>query len=105
MHAPSHHLVVAIVILCALAGARLLAPPPFEPPARAPATSGRTSVPAVVDLNDAPVEALDALPGIGPATARAIVAGRPYRAVDELLRVRGIGAARLRALRRWVRVR
>ena len=43
------------------------------------------------------------LPGVGPATAAAIVAERerngPFASVDELDRVRGIGPAKLEALR------
>lgn len=57
-----------------------------------------------VDLNTAPLAELESLPGIGPALARAIVDGRPYAAVDELLRVPGIGPARLAAVRVRVRV-
>lgn len=54
-----------------------------------------------VDPNAAPVEELRRLPGVGPATARAIVATRrerPFVTREDLLRVRGIGPARLRAL-------
>jgi hypothetical protein len=52
-----------------------------------------------VDLNRATVEELESLPGIGPELARRIVEGRPYASVDALLRVRGIGPARLTAVR------
>jgi competence protein ComEA len=55
-----------------------------------------------VDVNRATAEELDALPGVGPATAAAIVAERerngPFLTVDELTRVRGIGPAKLEAL-------
>jgi competence protein ComEA len=37
-----------------------------------------------VDLNSASVEELETLPGVGPATAKKIVAGRPYNSVDDL---------------------
>lgn len=57
-----------------------------------------------VELNDATLAELESLPGIGPALAREIVAGRPYGAVDELRRVPGIGPARLAAVRGRVRV-
>ena len=40
----------------------------------------------VLDINSATAEQLDALPGIGPARAAAIVKGRPYRSKDELVR-------------------
>lgn len=52
-----------------------------------------------VNLNKASVDELEALPGIGPSTAEKIVAFRKtngaFRSVDELLRVDGIGRAKL----------
>lgn len=55
-----------------------------------------------VDLNQADAAALDELPGIGPATATAIVGWRdengPFTSVDDLLLVPGIGPAKLAAL-------
>jgi competence protein ComEA len=61
----------------------------------------------VVDLNRAPPEELESLPGVGPSTAAAIVRhrqGRPFASVDDLLAVPGIGPAKLEALRDRVRV-
>jgi len=56
-----------------------------------------------VDVNRATVEELDELPGVGPATAAAIVTERerngPFAGVDDLERVPGIGPAKLDALR------
>lgn len=56
-----------------------------------------------VDVNRATVDELDQLPGIGPATAAAIVTERerngPFAGVDDLDRVPGIGPAKLEALR------
>lgn len=61
-----------------------------------------------VDLNTATADQLDALPGVGPATAAAILAYRSqvgrFGAVDDLLEVRGIGDAKLEQLRPLVRV-
>ncbi len=63
---------------------------------------------AVLDLNTATVEQLDALPGVGPVTAGAIVAWRQangkFTSVDQLADVDGIGPARLEKLRPLVRV-
>lgn len=56
-----------------------------------------------VDLNVADAGALDTLPGVGPATAAAIVRWRdengPFASIDELLDVPGLGPAKVEALR------
>lgn len=83
----------------------------------APGSSGTVShpdrpakpTPAVaVNLNTATVQQLDALPGVGPVTAAAIVAWRDangkFTSVDQLAEVDGIGPARLEKLRPLVRV-
>jgi competence protein ComEA len=69
-------------------------------------TSGQPSAP--VDLNTATAEQLDALPGVGPATAAAIIAYRrqhgPFHQVDDLAQVAGIGPAKLAQIRPHARV-
>jgi competence protein ComEA len=61
-----------------------------------------------VNLNTATPDQLDTLDGVGPETARKIMAYRVqhggFRSVDELDQVPGIGAKRLAALRPLVRV-
>ena len=73
----------------------------------AAAGSGVTPA-APIDLNTATEADLDALPGVGPTTARAIVAYREahglFHQVDDLTDVQGIGPARLDALRELVKV-
>lgn len=79
-------------------------------PASGPAASSASAAPpsAPVDLNSATVDELDALPGVGPVTAAAIVAWREsngkFTSVDQLSEVDGIGTARLEKLRSLVRV-
>lgn len=71
-------------------------------------TTGEERPGAPIDLNTATVEQLDALPGVGPVTAAAIVAWRAahgkFSKVDELGDVDGIGPARLERLRPLVKV-
>ena len=58
-----------------------------------------------IDVNAASIEQLEALPGIGEVRAAAIVAERahaPFRSVDELARVEGIGERLLASLREQV---
>lgn len=74
--------------------------------AGAPGATGAAG--GLVDINTATAEQLDTLPGVGPATAQAILDERKRRgrfaSVEELLDVRGIGDAKLEALRDLVRV-
>ncbi len=74
-----------------------------------PAGENDSATTGVVDLNAATVEQLDALPGVGPVTAAAIVAWRDahgrFSSVDQLGDVDGIGPARLDKLRTLVTVR
>ncbi len=74
----------------------------------APGGSGRGRAAAAgrvdrLNLNEATVEELEGLPGIGPARARAIVRWRDerghFREFEELLEVPGIGPATLERLR------
>lgn len=81
------------------------APPPR--PGAGPG-SAKPKAGEAVNLNTATVQELDALPGVGPVTAAAIVAWRQangkFTSVDQLADVEGIGPARLEKLRALVRV-
>ena len=57
-----------------------------------------------VALNRSSLEELQSLPRIGEKRAQAIVAARPFARVEELTRVRGIGARTLQALRPRLRL-
>lgn len=100
-------------------GEQIVVGPPGARAASAPAASGGSAPsvsrpgepmgPAVpVDLNTAGPTALDELPGLGPVLAGRIVEWRiahgPFRSVDELGEVVGIGDALVERLRPHVRV-
>lgn len=80
---------------------------------REPPTPGRTEAEALLDgarmdLNRARADELALLPCIGPTLAARIVAYRrrhgPFRRVEELDAVRGVGPRTIDSLRRWVNV-
>jgi competence protein ComEA len=90
------------------------APPAIDPSAvsgaAGPTGDGATAANgepgAPVNVNSASEAQLEALPGIGPTLAAAIVQERerngPFRSADDLTRVHGIGPGRLAQLRDFV---
>jgi competence protein ComEA len=78
------------------------------PPSQSGSSSGTSSHRGPVDLNRASEADLESLPGIGPALAQAIIDHRsqhgPFRSVDDLADVRGIGPAKMDQLRPLVKV-
>jgi competence protein ComEA len=84
-------------------------------PGRAPKSGGASAKPSPdwlaahpINANTATEQKLQLLPGVGPVTAAKIVQERrangPFRTVDELVRVKGIGEKTLEKLRKYVRV-
>ncbi|MEE9417206.1 MAG: ComEA family DNA-binding protein [Acidimicrobiales bacterium] len=87
-----------------LDGSRVFVPTVGEPvPGVVAEAAGEAAADTPIDINTADVAALDDLPGVGPSTAAAIVEHRertgPFRSIDDLLEVRGIGPAKLELLR------
>ena len=74
----------------------------------ATSTKGSPESAGVVNINRASVTELDALPGVGPSTAEAIVdyrtANGPFGSPEDLLNVKGIGPAKFEAMRKLVGV-
>lgn len=66
------------------------------------ATSSSKTKPAVaagsIDLNKATKEQLMTVKGVGEATANAIIAGRPYKTVEDLKKVKGLGGVKGEAM-------
>jgi len=73
-----------------------------EKPAAKAATAKGPAGP--VDLNTADQKSLESLPGIGPSTAREIIKARPFKDVDDLERVKGMGKGKIEKLKGMVTV-
>ncbi len=69
----------------------------------AKATDVPKTVAAPVDINSATQKELETIKGVGPATAKKIIAGRPYKSVDELSRA-GLSAKSIEAMKPLVTV-
>jgi len=103
---------LACFILCCLAAAASPACVKLPRRVSAPAEIFARPVAAPdaprINLNRAPREELERLPGVGPALAARIVEHRerhgPFRRAEHLLAVRGISERRFRALRHLVSV-
>ncbi len=94
-------LLVATMALVALGRSRVRPPPvvrsvPVPSPTKA-AVALREG--GTIDLNASSAEELQLLPRIGPALSARIVAARPFASLEDLTRVRGIGARTLERLR------
>ena len=57
----------------------------------------------LIDLNAASQKELESIKGVGPATVKKIVAGRPYKAVDDLSKA-GLSAKQVEAIKPFVTV-
>ena len=68
------------------------------------AKAAATKPGAPVDLNTADQKALEALPGVGPATAKKIIAARPFKSLEDLSKVKGMSKAKVEALKDKVTV-
>ena len=73
------------------------------PAAWAAKAEAQKAAAALVDINTASEKELEAIKGVGPATAKKIIAGRPYKSVDELSKA-GLNAKAIEGIKPYVAV-
>ncbi len=76
---------IARLLLLATASLCVFAAPAWQTGNKSAQPTSSASKSKLVDINSASEEDLDALPGIGPAFAQKIIAGRPYRSKTDLV--------------------
>ena len=98
--------VIALGVVVGLLGGGVAAADGAAPPAeQGPPTAERDDR---ININEAGVDELVALPGIGPSRAQAIIAERNkrrFRRIEDIMRVPGIGRKTFGRIRGSIRVR
>jgi competence protein ComEA len=96
----------AVLVVTFLAGGLNMAAPVKA--FAAPKAAAQTSAPVVVNINKAGAEELDKIRGVGPAMAQRIIEFRqqngPFKSVDDLVQVRGIGGSKLQKIKDQITV-
>ena len=98
-----------LTIVCStllLALASIAGPAQAEPvksQADTPQKNGAGKMPSkAVDINTATEKQLSSLPGIGPQMAKRIIEARPFKSIQGLKRVKGIGDKKFERLKSHV---
>jgi competence protein ComEA len=77
-----------------------------EAPAKEkPAAAPKLAPGEKVNLNTATKEKLEALPEIGPVKAQAIIDGRPYTKIEDVMKVKGIKEETFKAIKDFITVK
>ena len=90
-------ILVTMVACTPLYKAQAAEPTPTATPEATP-----TPAQAKVDVNSATLGKLTELPGIGKKIGQAIIDGRPYAKIEDLLKVKGIGEKKLAKIKNLI---
>ena len=88
-----------VLLLAAAAWPARAADEPRGTPAQDATPSSGITTAGLVDINTADAARLETVPGIGTDFANAVIAARPFKSVDDLQRVPGLGAETVARLR------
>jgi len=58
----------------------------------------------LININTASKQELDTLPGIGESTANKIIAGRPFKSIDELKDTQGVGESKFNQIKDFITI-
>lgn len=76
----------------------------FYPEGKAPSGESMASVIGTININTASAAEIESLPGIGPSTASKIIDSRPYKTIEDLKTVSGIGEATYKKLEEYITI-
>ena len=90
---------ISVSLLLLFKTTQTVAPIQFIPAPPRPAALSSSTALARISINSALQEDLEALPGIGPVTAKKIIDNRPYGSLEELVEKKAMGQALFKKLK------
>jgi competence protein ComEA len=80
--------------------------PDLKTPAKSPAAAAATLAPGTkININTADKAMLEQIPEIGPVKAQAIIDGRPYKTVEDVMRVKGVKGKVFEVIKNYITVK
>ncbi len=81
------------------------ATPDIKPAAKSPAVAAKPAPATKININTADKATLEKLSGIGPVKAKAIIDGRPYKTIEDVMRVSGIKGKTFEGIKDYITVK
>ena len=96
---------VKLLLTCMLIVSLIVMGSTFVLAQETPAKDAKADDPPKIDVNSATLEELQTIKGIGPKLAQAIIDARPYKEIQDLLEVKGIGEKTLKKFEEFIEVK